>query len=550
MSFSPMSFAKSVRAPARFGAFSRLILAVVSIVLLVALVGSALGVWSLLRVSVETEKMVDGAMVAERLTSDLRRYLEVNVARARALALSSEPQVEEAITPEIEKTSASVATLLETLGTSMTASNDLADFNALVLANTTFVQARKALMQARDGGLTSNIEMVYRTRFSPTASALLSEVNQLGEARRLDISRASEQVHTLSQNARLGLILFGLGAVLLGGMLSFWLVRGITRPIQQAVDTANRVAALDLTMQIEGHERDEGGQLLSALARMQHSLGELVSQVQEASQNVAEGSTQIAAGNLDLSRRTEMAASFLQQTAAAVEEISTAMNQSLELAGQGEMLVQSASVQAQAGNAAMTEVMQTMQEISASSRQIEDITSVIDGLAFQTNILALNAAVEAARAGVAGRGFAAVAAEVRTLANRSASAAHDIKALIAASVSKVEQGTRKVNHARDSMSSMVGSVRQVASSIGEIRGNTGEQSVGMASISAAVNQLDQMTQQNAAAVEESASAAQSLQAQARDLRDSATRFLLPVRDYPSLLQTPRQKLRQALALGV
>ncbi len=545
-----MSFAKSVRAPARFGAFSRLILAVVSIVLLVALVGSALGVWSLLRVSVETEKMVDGAMVAERLTSDLRRYLEVNVARARALALSSEPQVEEAITPEIEKTSASVATLLETLGTSMTASNDLADFNALVLANTTFVQARKALMQARDGGLTSNIEMVYRTRFSPTASALLSEVNQLGEARRLDISRASEQVHTLSQNARLGLILFGLGAVLLGGMLSFWLVRGITRPIQQAVDTANRVAALDLTMQIEGHERDEGGQLLSALARMQHSLGELVSQVQEASQNVAEGSTQIAAGNLDLSRRTEMAASFLQQTAAAVEEISTAMNQSLELAGQGEMLVQSASVQAQAGNAAMTEVMQTMQEISASSRQIEDITSVIDGLAFQTNILALNAAVEAARAGVAGRGFAAVAAEVRTLANRSASAAHDIKALIAASVSKVEQGTRKVNHARDSMSSMVGSVRQVASSIGEIRGNTGEQSVGMASISAAVNQLDQMTQQNAAAVEESASAAQSLQAQARDLRDSATRFLLPVRDYPSLLQTPRQKLRQALALGV
>ena len=534
----------------KFGAFSRRLIAVVSLVLMVALVGSALGVWSLRRVSAETEKMVNGAIVSERLTSDLRRQLEVNVARSRALALSSEPQVEESMTPEIEQTAASVADLLQTLGQSMVTSADKAGFAELSQANAAFVEARKALTQARDGGLTSNIEAVYSTRFVPAANTLLSAVNQLGDSRRLAIATAAGQISALSQNARLSLILFGLGAVALGGLLSFWLVRGITRPIQEAVDTANRVAALDLRVHIEGHERDEGGQLLSALARMQDSLRELVSQVQEASQNVAEGSTQIAAGNLDLSSRTEMTASFLQQTAAAVEEIATAMTQSLELAGQGEALVQSASVQAQAGSAAMTEVMQTMQEISASSRQIEDITGVIDGLAFQTNILALNAAVEAARAGVAGRGFAVVAAEVRTLANRSASAAHDIKALIAASVSKVEQGTRKVNHARDSMSSMVGSVRQVASSIGEIRGNTGEQSVGMASISAAVNQLDQMTQQNAAAVEESASAAQSLQAQARDLRDSVTRFLLPVRDYPSLLQTPRKKLRQSLALRV
>jgi methyl-accepting chemotaxis protein len=405
-------------------------------------------------------------------------------------------------------------------------------------------------MQARDGGLTSNIEMVFGTRFVPAADSLLSAVNQLGESRRVDIATAAGKIRDLSQSARLSLFLFGLGAVLLGGWMSLWLARGITRPIRQAVDTANRVAALDLTMQIEGHERDEGGQLLCALARMQDSLRELVCQVQEASQNVAQGSTQIAAGNLDLSSRTEMAASFLQQTAAAVEEIATAMNQSLDLAGQGEMLVQSATVQANIGNAAMTEVMQTMQEISASSRQIEDITGVIDGLAFQTNILALNAAVEAARAGTSGRGFAVVAEEVRTLANRSAAAAHDIKALIAASARKVEQGTRKVNHARDSMISMVGSVRQVADSMGEIRVNTSEQSLGMASISAAVSQLDQMTQQNAAAVEESASAAQSLQGQARELRDSATRFLLPARDFTSLLQAPRKKLSQTLALGV
>jgi methyl-accepting chemotaxis protein len=545
-----MSTIEAYPAAHRSGAFSRRIFAVMSLVLLVALVGSGLGIWSLQRVSAETERMVEGAMVTERLTADLRRQLEINVARSRALALSSEPQVGDALTPEIEQTAAHVATLLQTMGQSMMTPVDQARLTELTQANATFVEARKALMQARDGGLTSNIEMVFGTRFVPAADSLLSAVNQLGESRRVDIATAAGKIRDLSQSARLSLFLFGLGAVLLGGWMSLWLARGITRPIRQAVDTANRVAALDLTMQIEGHERDEGGQLLCALARMQDSLRELVCQVQEASQNVAQGSTQIAAGNLDLSSRTEMAASFLQQTAAAVEEIATAMNQSLDLAGQGEMLVQSATVQANIGNAAMTEVMQTMQEISASSRQIEDITGVIDGLAFQTNILALNAAVEAARAGTSGRGFAVVAEEVRTLANRSAAAAHDIKALIAASARKVEQGTRKVNHARDSMISMVGSVRQVADSMGEIRVNTSEQSLGMASISAAVSQLDQMTQQNAAAVEESASAAQSLQGQARELRDSATRFLLPARDFTSLLQAPRKKLSQTLALGV
>lgn len=532
------------------GAFSRRIFSVISLVLLVALLGSGLGVWSLQRVSAETERMVGGTMVTERLSADLRRHLEVNVARARGLALSSEPQVGEAVLPEIELTATQIAFLLKALGDSMTTPSDQAHFTALSQANANFEKAFHELVKARDGGMTSTIEKVYGTQFAPATGALLQAVNQLSESRRGDIAMAAGQVRVLSENARSGLLLFGLSAVLLGGLLSVWLVRGITGPIQQAVATANRVAALDLTVPIEGHARDEGGLLLSALARMQDSLRELVFQVQEASQNVAQGSSQIAAGNLDLSSRTEMAASFLQQTAAAVEEIATAMHQSLALTGQGEALVLSTSVQADKGTAAMTEVLQTMQQISASSRQIEDITGVIDGLAFQTNILALNAAVEAARAGEAGRGFTVVAQEVRMLANRSAAAVHDIKALIAASTSRVEQGTSRVNHARDSMNSMVGSVWQVAASIGEIRGHADEQSRGMACISAAVSQLDQMTQQNAAAVEQSASAAQSLQEQAKELRNSATRFLLPAGAVSSLLQAPRQKLRQTLALGV
>lgn len=532
------------------GVFSRRIFSVVLLVLLVALAGSGLGVWSLQRVSAETEHMVGGAMVTERLSADLRRLLEINRARARALALSSEPQVAESVMPEIELTVTQVGALLQTLSGLMKTPAHQASLAELAQANVTFDEALNALIKARDGGLTSTIDNVYSTQFEPASQALLSAVNHLSNAQREDISLAAKEITVLSESARVRLYVFGLAALCLGGVLSVWLIRGITHPIQQAVETANRVAALDLTMPIQGHVRDEGGQLLSALARMQDALRDLVLQVQEASQNVAQGSTQIAAGNLDLSNRTEMAASFLQQTAAAVEEIATAMQQSLALAGQGDTLVQSARVQADNGHAAMTEVIQTMQEISTSSRQIEDITGVIDSLAFQTNILALNAAVEAARAGEAGRGFAVVAQEVRTLANRSAAASHDIKALIAASVNQVEQGTHKVNLARDSMISMVGSVRQVAASIGEIRANTGEQSKGMVRISAAVSQLDQMTQHNAAAVEESASAAQSLQAQARELRDAATLFLLPASDVPNLLQTPRQKLRQSLALGV
>ena len=224
-----------------------------------------------------------------------------------------------------------------------------------------------------------------------------------------------------------------------------------------------------------------------------------------------------------------MAASFLQETAASVEEVAATMHSSLEAAFRGESLAKSAAVEAAGGSAVMSGVMQTMHDISESSRQIVEITGVIDSIAFQTNILALNAAVEAARAGEQGRGFAVVAVEVRTLANRSAQAAQQIKLLIGTSVDKVKLGTTKVNQARDSMATIVDSVGRVTQALGEITHGSREQSSSMSGINAAVMRLDQMTQQNAAVVEESAAAAQSLQDQARDLRDVAGRFRLPVR---------------------
>ena len=509
------------------GSFSRRILGVFSLVLIVALLGSAIGFWSLLRVSTETGRMVDDVMAAERLASDLNRHISVNVALSKGFALSSEPQVGDALTPEISKTSAQIAALLNKLESMLITPEDKATLNRMQEANGTFLKARQELTVARDGGLTSNIERVYTSRFIPAAQALQEAVTQLGGSQRVKIDASVLGISDLSLTARSGLILFSFCALLLGVLLSAWLVRSITRPIQQAVDTANRVAALDLSTHIDGHDRDEAGRLLVALGRMQASLHSLVSEVQGASHSVAEGATQIAAGNFDFSSRTEMAASFLQQTAASVEEIAETMQASLAAAYRGEALAKSATQEAIGGSAVMSEVMQTMIDINESSRQIVDITAVIDSIAFQTNILALNAAVEAARAGEQGRGFAVVAAEVRTLANRSALAAREIKALIGVSAEKIKLGTARVSQARDTMSTIVDSVERVTQAIGQITAGSREQGSSMASINIAVNRLDQMTQQNAAVIEESAAAAQSLQDQAGDLRDVAGRFRLP-----------------------
>jgi methyl-accepting chemotaxis protein len=509
------------------GSFSRRIVGVLSLVLAVALLGSAIGFWSLFSVSAETGRMVDEVMATERLASDLSRHISVNVARNKALALSSEPQVGDALTPEINQTTAQIDTLLKKLGGMLTTPTDKAILNHMQEANVQYQKACQALTLARDGGLTSNIEQVATTRFNPAALALQEAVTQLGAAQRAKIDASVLGISHLSLSARWGLVLFSCCALLMGGLLSVWLVRSITRPIRQAVETANRVAALDLTAPIDGHDRDEAGRLLVALGRMQTSLHALVSEVQGASHSVAEGATQIAAGNFDFSSRTEMAASFLQQTAASVEEVAATMHASLEAAFRGETLAQSAAEQAAEGSAVMSEVMLTMNDINNSSRQIMDITGVIDSIAFQTNILALNAAVEAARAGEQGRGFAVVAAEVRTLANRSALAAREIKSLMGASADKVKQGTARVSQARDTMSKIVESVACVTQAISEITAGSRAQSSSMASIHVAVNELDQMTQQNAAVVEESAAAAQSLQDQAGDLRDVANRFQLP-----------------------
>jgi methyl-accepting chemotaxis protein len=291
----------------------------------------------------------------------------------------------------------------------------------------------------------------------------------------------------------------------------------ICRPIEDAGQLAARIAGGDLSRAELVHGSDEPAALMRGLAQMQESLAGMVSQVRASTDSIGTASTEIASGNQDLSQRTEQTASNLQQTASSMEQLTGTVKQSAESARQANQLASSAAQVAARGGDVVSQVVVTMDEINASSKKIGEIIGVIDGIAFQTNILALNAAVEAARAGEQGRGFAVVASEVRSLAQRSAQAAKEIKSLIGASVEKVNSGARLVADAGQTMTEIVGSVQRVSDIIGEITAAAAEQSDGIGQVNVAVTQLDQMTQQNAALVEQSAAAAESLKDQAAQL---------------------------------
>jgi methyl-accepting chemotaxis protein len=302
--------------------------------------------------------------------------------------------------------------------------------------------------------------------------------------------------------------------------------RTITRPIGYARSVAEAIAAGDLNREIRVEGRDEAADLLASLKTMQDSLRTLVGEVRESTQYIETASVEVAAGNQDLSQRTEQAASNLQQTASSMEELTRGVRQSADAALTAKDLAGSASEVAAHGGKVVAEVVATMNEINHSSRRIGDIIGVIDGIAFQTNILALNAAVEAARAGEQGRGFAVVASEVRNLAQRSAQAAKEIKTLISVSVERVDAGQQLVQSAGSTMGQIVNSVQKVSDIISEIAAGTAEQSQRIGHVNGAVVQLDQMTQQNAALVEQSAAAAESLRHQTQRLSSAVSQFHL------------------------
>ncbi len=354
-------------------------------------------------------------------------------------------------------------------------------------------------------------------KMHPAQQAYFSAMDALLQQQQQQLGQATGATERAANSVRGMLLATSLVVMVLGGLLAWWIIRSITGPLRQAVRVARSVAAGNLQEPIEAQGRNEVAQLLLALKEMQGALARVVTHVRQGAQSVLGGSTEIAQGNMDLSNRTEAQAGALEETSASMQELRDAVAHNADNAQQANTLACDASAVAERGGAVVGQVVDTMRGINASSQKIADIIGVIDGIAFQTNILALNAAVEAARAGEQGRGFAVVASEVRALAGRSAEAAREIKGLISASVERVAQGSDLVDKAGATMQEVVQSIRRVTALVGEISSASAEQRSGVAQIGEAIVQMDQVTQQNAALVEQIAAAATGLSTQAQEL---------------------------------
>jgi methyl-accepting chemotaxis protein len=387
----------------------------------------------------------------------------------------------------------------------------------------TTLQPMLAALQANDGKAASHIAVeVLPEVYLPVRDVLNALIElQVSEAKKA--YQAEERNYQTTFHWTVGMIL---AALLLSSLFGYFLMRSIARSLGQAQSLADAVAQGDLTQELVVEGRDELTRLVNSLSTMRQSLVVVVSNVRSGSESVATSSAEIAQGNHDLSARTESQASALEQTAASMEELGSTVSHNADNARQANQLAQNAASVAQKGGAVVGQVVHTMKGIHESSRKIGDIISVIDGIAFQTNILALNAAVEAARAGEQGRGFAVVASEVRALAGRSAEAAREIKTLIGSSVERVAHGAVLVDQAGATMQEVVGAIRRVTDIMAEISAAGSQQAAGVRQVGEAVNQMDQATQQNAALVEQIAAAASSLTAQARELVQVVSQFQL------------------------
>ena len=449
-----------------------------------------------------------------------------NATRVMISLVGSDPAVEATLKPEIEATTARIDEIAKRVELAAASDAEKSGLTRTAAARKAYIDARTAAKKTKAAGDADAAKAQLASTVQPALAAYLASQQayvtlqqDLGKA--LRGQAAAERMRTVW--VVVGLMALSVLGLALGTVL---LVRSVCRPMGTLQAIAKRVGDGDLDVEIDLQRNDEIGAVNHSLAAMRDALRGIVGQVRQAAESIQVASAEVASGNIDLSQRTEQAASNLQQTAGSLEQLTGNVRQSADAAAQANQLAASASTVARRGGDVVAQVVSTMDEINGSSKRIADIIGTIDGIAFQTNILALNAAVEAARAGEQGRGFAVVAAEVRSLAQRSAEAAREIKTLIGASVEKVETGARLVQDAGSTMGEIVASVQRVTDIIGEISAAAAEQSSGIVTVNGAVSQLDQMTQQNAALVEESAAAAESLNEQARRLSASMQVFRL------------------------
>ncbi|MGV7210272.1 methyl-accepting chemotaxis protein [Oxalobacteraceae bacterium A2-2] len=497
-----------------------------SLILLLLVAMTAIGLLRLSSASALTDDMVREQIRDERLITEWRTVIEVNAARTMGAWMVSDPASQKALEELMAASSARATEIQDQIAKSEDNPELKALFGDVLSTRKAYTDARKELFAAKAAGDMERGRKIYDSDMSPKREVYLAALQKFAQKQQQILDESAQQIQAQYRSGRTLLILLGVAAIAIGVSSAWWITHTITRPLNYAVRVAQTVSSGDLTSDIRVSSKDETGQLMSALKTMNTSLVNIVAQVRDGTETIATASTQIASGNLDLSSRTEEQASSLEETASSMEELTSTVKFNAENARQANQLAINASEIASRGGAVVGEVVDTMGSINESSRKIVDIISVIDGIAFQTNILALNAAVEAARAGEQGRGFAVVASEVRTLAQRSASAAKDIKGLIDDSVQKVEQGSQLVDKAGQTMDEIVQSISRVTQIMNQITHASEEQSTGIEQVNMAVSQMDQVTQQNAALVEEAAAAAESLQDQSARLAQLVSVFKL------------------------
>lgn len=505
-----------------------------SIVLTLVVIMAVTGIVKLNGILKETHVITDKLLVLERLTGAWGAAIDYNGAMGLSVLTSSDDGIKKFAQSKMSVTSERVNAIQKELTGLIVSDTGKSLLATVGDKRKQYIDIRNEAIRISEQGDGNVTNAFIRQKLIPAMESYSGSVKALEDYDKTQIDEAADSIQGNGSTAIQALIVLGVIAILVGSLLAWFITRGITRPLLSAVNVAREVASGNLGIEVKVESRDQLGQLMLSLREMTESLRNTVRKVREGADSIALAAAEINSGNTDLASRTEEQAAGVEETASTLEELTATINNTAANTAQAHRYVsETASVVKQNG-AVMSEVSSQMQEIYDSSSKMADIIQVIDGIAFQTNILALNAAVEAARAGESGRGFAVVAGEVRTLAQRSASAAREIKELIDDSVSRIASGRNLVEKADGGMTGIVTNVQNMTQLIEEIAQASREQSDGIAQINSAMGQIDTTTQQNAALVEESAAAAASMQEQSRVLQDMVSVFSLNEEGKPAV----------------